>query len=186
MSDCHDYRSFQSRREFLAKSAMGLGAMALGSLMNPLKAFGTTPAISGGGILGNPHFAPKAKRIIYMFQSGAPSQIDLFDPKPLLRKMNGEELPASIRGEQRLTGMTSGQKSFPCVAPMFNFRKYGEHQTYVSELLPHISGIVDEIAIVKTMNTEAIFICVNGNGAATHLGCTAENTYSDFAAICGK
>jgi hypothetical protein len=111
---------------------------------------------STGGIPGLPHFAPKAKRAIYLFFSGGPSHIDMYDYKPSLRKIHGTELPESIRNGQRLTGMTSGQKSFPCVAPMFKFHKYGDNGTYFSELLPNIGSIANEISLVKSMNTEAI------------------------------
>jgi hypothetical protein len=106
--------------------------------------------------LGAPHFAPKAKRIIYLFMSGGPSHIDLFDYKPALQKLHGTELPADIRMGQRVTGMTSGQKSFPCVAPMFKFNQHGRCGAWVSELLPNLAGVVDDLAIVKTVNTEAI------------------------------
>jgi len=108
------------------------------------------------GVPDLPHFAPRAKRLIYLFMSGGPSHIDLFDYKPSLRKIHGQELPDSIRKGQRLTTMTSGQTSFPCVAPMFDFQRYGEHGTWVSELLPYTAGIVDDITIVKSMHTEAI------------------------------
>ena len=102
------------------------------------------------------HFAPKAKRVIYLFMSGGPSHIDLFDYKPKLREHHKEELPASIRMGQRITGMTSGQSSFPCVSPMFEFSQHGQSGTWISELLPHTAGIVDDIAIIKSLNTEAI------------------------------
>jgi len=103
-----------------------------------------------------PHFAPRAKRVIYLFMCGGPSHIDTFDFKPVVRKLHGQELPDSIRNGQRITGMTSGQKSFPVVAPMFEFKKHGRHGTYVSEILPHTAGIVDDLTIVKSVNTEAI------------------------------
>jgi hypothetical protein len=145
-----------TRRQLLGLGARGFGALGLSSLLNPsLLRGGITPAIEDG-TLGQPHFKAKAKRVIYLFFSGGPSHIDMFDFKPAQRKIHGIELPDSIRQGQRLTGMTSGQKSFPCVAPMFDFKKYGNHGTYVSELLPHIASIVDDISIIKTVNTEAI------------------------------
>ena len=151
-----------NRRQALLNGTRGLGGMALASL---LSAEGQTQAakVNAGasdgasyGVLQRTHFPAKAKRVIYLFFSGGPSHIDMFDYHPAMRDFHGEELPDSIRNGQRITGMTSGQKSFPCVAPMFEFKKYGQAQTYVSELLPHIAGIVDEIAIVKTVNSEAI------------------------------
>lgn len=156
-----EHRILSTRRDVLLGGARGLGGIALGSLLAKDAARAAKRQTPQGpettnGVLGHTHFPAKAKRVIYLFFSGGPSHIDMFDFKPAMRQFHGQELPDSIRNGQRLTGMTSGQKSFPCVAPMFSFKKYGEHQTYVSELLPHISGIVDEIAIVKTMNTEAI------------------------------
>ncbi|MDB4552377.1 DUF1501 domain-containing protein [bacterium] len=110
-----------------------------------------------GGLPSIPHFPGKAKRVIYMFMAGGPSHIDLFDYKPIQRKLHGTELPDSVRQDQRLTGMSSGQKSFPCVAPMFEFGQYGEHQTWVNkDLLPHTAGVVDKITIVKSLHTEAV------------------------------
>jgi hypothetical protein len=111
------------------------------------------------------HFAPRAKHVIYLFMSGGPSHIDLFDHKPALAEHHGEELPGSVRMGQRITGMTAGQKSFPCVAPMFTFAQHGECGAWVSELLPQIARIVDEIAIVKSLNTEAI----NHDPATTYI-----------------
>jgi hypothetical protein len=101
-------------------------------------------------------YPPKAKRVIYLFMSGGPSHIDLFDYKPKLREFHGTELPASIRMGQRVTGMTSGQKSFPCVAPMFEFKQHGKCGAWVSELLPNLGSMADDLAIIKTLNTEAI------------------------------
>jgi len=103
-----------------------------------------------------PHFAPTAKRIIYLHQSGAPSQIDLFDYKPKLSALSGSELPDSIRQGQRITGMTSGQNSLPVAPSIFKFARHGESGTWISELLPHTAKIVDNISIVKTVNTDAI------------------------------
>ena len=159
MNPIEENAILQTRRQLLLNGARGLGGMALGAMLSQ-DAMGAKQAAQGlatnGGVLGQTHFPAKAKRVIYLFFSGGPSHIDLFDFKPAMRKFHGEELPDSIRNGQRITGMTSGQKSFPCVAPMFKFQKYGQAQTYVSELLPHISQIVDDIAIVKTINSEAI------------------------------
>ncbi len=142
-----------TRRSLLRQGARGLGAFALAALtQRELLARGLTEASTGG----LPHFAPRAKRVIYLFMAGGPSHIDLFDFKPSLRDIHGQELPESIRQGQRLTTMTSGQTSFPCVAPMFDFQRYGAHGTWVSELLPYTARIVDDITIVKSMTTEAI------------------------------
>jgi hypothetical protein len=106
--------------------------------------------------LGLPHFAPKAKRVIYLFQNGAPSQLETFDYKPLLNKMVGQELPASIRGAQRLTGMTAGQEKFPLVGSKFGFKQYGQNGTWISDIFPNIAKIADDICVIKTIHTEAI------------------------------
>lgn len=105
---------------------------------------------------GLPHFAPKAKRVIYLFQNGAPSQLESFDYKPLLNKMTGEELPASVRMGQRLTGMTSGQKKFPLVGSHFKFQQYGRAGAWISELFPNTAKVVDDLCIIRSMHTEAI------------------------------
>ena len=167
MSTCNHLTPNYSRRDFLTRTSLGMGAIALGSLINPTTAFsapfGEVDPIKG--ILGTPHFAPKAKRIIYLFQSGAPSQLETFDYKPLLRERNGEELPASIRGGQRLTGMSSGQKTFPLAGSQFDFHQHGESGAWVSELFPYTSKIVDELCFIKSMHTEAI----NHDPAATFI-----------------
>src|SRR5579863_2180829 len=153
----HEYRRLLTRRQFFGRTASGLGALALTSLLNErLFAADADPSLAQGGVLPALHFAPKAKRVIYLFMSGGPSHIDLFDYKPALREHHKQELPASVRMGQRITGMTSGQSSFPCVAPMFEFSQHGKTGTWVSELLPHTAAIVDDIAIIKTLNTEAI------------------------------
>ncbi|MEL6845150.1 MAG: DUF1501 domain-containing protein, partial [Bacteroidota bacterium] len=116
---CGNYEQQYSRRDFLNKTSLGLGALALGSLLNPTQLLAGPGGNPIHGIMGGPHFAPKAKRIIYLFQSGGPSQIDLFDPKPVLQERNGQELPESVRGKQRLTGMSAGQKSLPMAGSHF-------------------------------------------------------------------
>ena len=115
-------------------------------------------AVAGtnGPIIGGTHFAPRAKRVVYLFQSGGPSHLELFDPKPKLRDLHGTELPDSIRRGQRLTGMTSGQKSFPVIASKFGFRRCGKAGTWLSELLPHTGRVMDDICMIRSMHTEAI------------------------------
>ena len=141
-----------TRRYFFSRSAHGLGAAALGGLLaDDLPAADDRP-----GLPGLPHLAPKAKRIIYLFQSGGPSQMDLFDPKPGLEKLHGQELPDSVRNGQRLTGMTAAQTSFPTAASKFRFARHGRSGQQFSELLPHTAGIADEIAVVRSMHTEQI------------------------------
>ncbi|MCA9136066.1 MAG: DUF1501 domain-containing protein, partial [Planctomycetales bacterium] len=155
------------RRKFLLGSGYGIGAAALNTLWNP-GLIGTAAAAghSNPGLPQFPNFAPKAKRIIYLFMAGGPSHIDLFDYKPEMRQFHGKELPESVRQGQRLTGMTSGQKSFPCVAPMFEFGRFGQHGTWVNkDILPHTAGIVDDITIIKSMHTEA----VNHDPAITYI-----------------
>ena len=140
-----------TRRTFLQRAAGGIGLAALGGLLGQRTEAAPTP-----GLPGFPNFAPKAKRIIYLFQSGAPSQMDLFDPKPQLAARRGEDLPASIRKGQRLTTMTSGQSKFPVAPSMFKFDQYGQSGAWFSELMPHMSGLADEWTIIRSLHTEAI------------------------------
>ncbi|WKN32915.1 DUF1501 domain-containing protein [Porifericola rhodea] len=142
-----------NRRHFLSKTSLGLGAAALSSLVNPLSSMA---APGSGGVLDKLHHAPKAKRVIYLFMSGGPSQLDMFDYKPKLREMNGEDLPESVRQGQRLTGMTANQQSLPLAGAQFDFQRYGKSGMWVSELLPHTAKVVDELCVVKSMHTDAI------------------------------
>lgn len=142
-----------NRRKFLSQFGMGLGAVALADM---LPAEARAAQAPDRGVLGRPHFAPKAKRVIYLFMSGGPSQIDLLDHKPLLNQRHGEELPDSVRGGQRLTGMSGNQSSIPMVGSPFKFAQHGNSGAWVSELLPHTAGIVDDLCIVRSMFTEAI------------------------------
>ncbi len=152
-----EYELLLTRRQLFGRTAVGVGTVALASLLDErLFAADRDPSLKASGALPALHFAPKAKRVIYLFMSGGPSHIDLFDYKPKLKENHGKELPASVRMGQRVTGMTAGQKSFPCVSPMFKFSQHGKCGAWVSELLPNIAGIVDNIAIVKSLNTEAI------------------------------
>ena len=140
-------RQLLTRRYFFGKASAGLGIAALSSLLQ---------ADDVGGLPGLPHFPPTAKRVIYLFQSGAPSQMELFDYKPRLKDLTGTELPDSVRSGQRLTGMTSGQTSFPVAASLFRFEQHGKSGAWVSELMPHVAKVADDLCFVKSMYTEAI------------------------------
>jgi hypothetical protein len=162
MNESNQNHSFESalmhplavtRRQFFAKTARGLGVAGLASLL-PNSLFAASATNSKAGSF--PNFAPKAKRVIYLFQSGAPSQMDLFDHKPLLNKLNGEQLPEHVRGGQRLTGMTSQQASIPLAGSHFEFKQHGKSGAWLSDLLPHTATIADEICIIRSMFTEAI------------------------------
>jgi hypothetical protein len=140
-----------SRRQWLNRFGMGLGGLALADLMNPCRA-----VARDAGILNTPHVPPRAKRIIYLFQSGGPSQMDLFDHKPLLNKMHGQQLPDDVRKGQRLTGMSGHQSSLPLVGSPFAFKQHGESGAWFSDLLPHTAKVADDLCFIKTMYTEAI------------------------------
>jgi hypothetical protein len=151
-----DRRLFLNRRHFFGR--VGLGATALSTLFNE-EVFAAAPvaeAAGNGGLPGLPHFAARAKRVIYLFQSGAPSQIDLFDYKPRLAQLQGKDLPDSIRQGQRLTGMTASQDHFPIASSRFRFAQYGKSGAWLSELLPHTAEVADQLCFIKTMHTEAI------------------------------
>lgn len=143
-----------TRRDLLSHMATGVGACALATLLRQ-EGLAAKPS-EAGGLPGLPHFAPRAKRVIYLFQSGAPSQLDLFDHKPQLARLGGQELPDSIRQGQRLTGMTSRQASFPLAPSKFKFAQHGESGAWISELLPHTARVADELCFIKSLHTEAI------------------------------
>ncbi len=147
-----------TRRHLFGRLATGIGVPALASLLSRdgLAAGNQPPANAVRGVLPRTHHPAKAKHVICMHQGGAPSHIDLFDYKPALKRHHGEELPDSVRNGQRITGMTSGQKAFPCVAPMFEFRRHGKSGLWLSELLPHTGAVADDICVIKSMTTEAI------------------------------
>ena len=142
MNPAHEFALASTRRQFFGRAAGGVGTLALSSLLQ-----------AQGGLT---HFAPKAKRIIYLFMQGGPSQLDLFDPKPGLAKRHGEELPESIRKGQRLTTMTSKQTSLPVAPSPFQFSQHGRSGAWMSELLPHTAKIADELCIIRSMQSEAI------------------------------
>ncbi|MEC7567071.1 MAG: DUF1501 domain-containing protein [Planctomycetota bacterium] len=154
MNPIREAELIETRRHFFGRAATGLGAAALTSLMNPSAFAGPTTA--SGGALDAPHFAPKAKRVIYLFMSGAPSQLDMWDYKPKMQEWYDKDLPDSVRNGQRITTMTSGQKRFPIAPSTFQFKQHGEHGAWISELLPHTAGVIDDLAVIRTVNTEAI------------------------------
>jgi hypothetical protein len=166
MQDCLNLSRLLSRRLFFGRAGLGIGSTALASLLEP-NLFGAEDPADGsaarqsgerspGGLPGFPNFPAKAKQVIYLFQSGAPSQIDLFDYKPGLADLRGTELPDSIRKGQRLTGMTSSQTSFPVAPSKYRFARHGQCGAWVSELLPHTARVVDRLCFVKSLHTEAI------------------------------
>ena len=144
-----------TRRHFFARSSAGIGIAALASLLEPELAAAEAET-APGALPGLPHFAPKAKSVIFLHQSGGPAQMDLFDYKPGLQKLRGTELPDSVRMGQRITGMTSGQGTLPVAPSRFKFAQHGRSGAWVSELLPHTAKIADDIAICKTIHTDAI------------------------------
>ena len=162
MEDLKKVLTQLNRRDFLMKAGLGFGSIALSSILQAgtspsariQEAAGTDPAVTP--FIRGPHFSPKAKRIIYLFQSGGPSQLETFDYKPALAKWHGQEIPDSIKSTQRNSGMVAGQSTFPLVKSIYDFKQYGQSGAWVSELLPYTAGIVDELCIVKSVFTEAI------------------------------
>ena len=156
---CDQLNVGMTRRDFFTKFAMGVGGMALSELLHPAL-LGATPAPASPGqalgALGQLHFPAKAKRIIYLFMAGGPSQLDLFDYKPLLNQRQGEDLPESVRGMQRLTGMSANQASLPLAGSLFSFARHGASGAWMSDLLPWTSKIVDDLCFVRSMHTPHI------------------------------
>lgn len=142
------------RRQFLTKTSLGLGAMALSSLITPKDLLASPKSALKSDTL--PHFFPKAKRIVYLFQSGGPSQFETFDYKPKLQALFGQELPDSVRKGQRLTGMSGNQSTLPIAASIYGFKQYGDSRAWVSDLMPHTAQMVDDICFIKSMYTEQI------------------------------
>ena len=168
MQPLRDFFQRQTRRAFFKDTGLAAGRIALAWLMLPeLLRAGAPPrtARAHPALPGLPHFAPKARRLIYLFMNGAPSQIDLWDYKPKLKELFDADLPDSIRRGQRLTTMTSNQKRFPIAPSIYKFASHGECGTWVSELLPHTAQMVDDLAVIKTVYTEAI----NHDPASTYI-----------------
>src|SRR6266567_3471585 len=141
MDPLAESRLHMTRRHFFGLNACGIGATALAA---------TEP----GALPGMPHFKPTAKRVIYLFQSGGPSQMELFDYKPRLKDFAGTDLPASVRKGQRLTGMSATQSSFPIVPSKFSFSRYGASGAWMSELIPHTAKVADHLTFIKSLHTE--------------------------------
>jgi hypothetical protein len=161
MDPTQENRLLMTRRHFFGLNAAGLGTAALASLLSKdllaeVPTSGSLGPVGQDGVPGFPHFKPKARRVIWLFQSGGPSQMELFDYKPRLQDFRDTDLPDSIRKGQRLTGMTATQDRFPVVPSIFKFAQYGSSGAWVSELMPHTARIVDEISLIRSMHTEAI------------------------------
>jgi hypothetical protein len=149
-----------TRRHFLTRTTAGLGMAAVASLLEPRLFAGQVP-----GMLGETHWRPRAKRVIYLFMSGGPSQVDLFDHKPILHRLHGEEMPASILGTQRVTLMTRDQGHFKTAATPYHFRRRGRCGHEMTELLPHLGEVADDLCLVRSIHTEPI----NHDPAATFM-----------------
>jgi hypothetical protein len=154
MSTIPENLRFQLRRRFLTQTSRGLGAAAVAGLLASSPSHAAPQRISGAAT--GTHFAPRARRAIYLFMSGGPAQMDLFDPKPKLREMSGQEIPKSVVGEQRLTTMTRGQQTLPLAGSQFSFARHGDSGLEISELLPHTARIVDRIAVIRSLHTDPI------------------------------
>lgn len=155
---CTGFESLNTRRQFLNQFGMGLGGIALSQLLQQ-------SSYADSGFLDKLHYAPRAKRVIFLFQAGGPSQIDLFDHKPVLNERHGQELPDEVRRGQRLTGMSGNQASLPLVGSPFKFQQHGESGAWLSELLPYTAEVADDICFIKSLHTEAI----NHGPAVTHI-----------------
>jgi hypothetical protein len=147
-----DFRAYQTRRQFFGKMALGLGTVALGSLVNKHLFAGNGQPLTGS----LPHFAPKAKRVIYLFQNGAPSHIDLFDYKPKLREWHGKQIPDELTGGKRFSTMTGNQINRPVLSEITNFKQHGQSGAWVSDFMPHTAEITDDLCFIKSMYTEAV------------------------------
>jgi hypothetical protein len=158
MNPSSDSLARLTRRQFFGRSAFGLGTAALATLLGRegLAASASTGTSASPGLPGLPHFAPKAKRVIYLFQNGAPSHVDLFDHKPLLREWHGRQIPDALTGGRRFSTMTGGQTDRPVLGEITRFARHGRCGAWVADFLPRTAGIVDELCFVKSMHTEAV------------------------------
>lgn len=145
-----------TRRHFFGRTALGVGAAALQTLLSGEERAAEAASSPSAGVLAAPHFRPRAKRIVYIFQAGGPAQMELWDPKPHLKDKHGQELPPSVRKSQRLTGFTAGQGKYPVVASPFTFRRCGQSGLQLSELLPHLGKVADELCLIRSLHTDAV------------------------------
>ena len=152
----HDSAFASSRRQFLGRATTTMGGLALASLLDPNASLDSNVSAASGHYQGPGLPKARAKRVIYLFQSGGPPQHDTFDYKPHLEKVHGQEVPASVFNGQRLTGMTAGQSSFPVARSTFDFQRHGECGAWVSDAMPHLTGVVDDLCFIRSMHTEAI------------------------------
>src|SRR3954463_1105292 len=150
MNDLYHAAFRTTRRQFLGRVTAAMGGFALASLLDP------EVWRAAQGLPGIVTTKPRAKRVIYLFQSGGPAQHDTFDYKPYLDKVHGQETPASVFNGQRLTGMTAGQSSFPVARSIFKFKQHGKSGAWVSDVMPHLAGVVDDLCFIRSMHTEAI------------------------------
>ena len=158
MNPALEYHQLQTRRRFFQGAGLKVGGIALAQLLGQ-RAFAGKPAPAGGihpALPGLPHFAPKAKNLVYLHMNGAPAQMDLFDHKPKMQEFFDKELPDSVRNNQRITTMTSGQARFPVAPSKFAFERCGISGILMSELVPHMKGIADDITMIKSVHTDAI------------------------------
>jgi hypothetical protein len=155
MSLFEDYVRYETRRQFLSKGASFIGTAALAALA-PRLVMGAAENVASGALPIGPHFAPKAKRVIYLHMVGGPPQMDLYDYKPVMKEWYDKDLPDSVRMGQRLTTMTSGQARFPIAPSKYKFAQHGKSGMWVSELMPWTSKVVDEMCFIRSMHTEAI------------------------------
>jgi hypothetical protein len=165
MHPLDEFRRAITRRHFFGRAATGLGTAALASMLGERTSIGADPTTGSPGVLTRPHWPPKAKRVIYLFMHGGPSQMDLFDDKPALAKRHGEDLPASVRKNRRLTTMSSGQKTLPVAPTPFRFARHGQSGIAMSELLPKLATVADDLCVIRSLHGEAI----NHDPAVTYL-----------------
>ncbi len=168
MNPQQEFAAHQTRRQFFGRSATGIGAAALASLLNAEGHGAEASSVNLGGLPGLPHFAPRAKRVIFLLQNGAPPHLDMFDYKPQMEKLRGSELPESVHKNQKLSTMTAGQKSRAVLPAFTGFKQHGKCGAWVCDFLPHTASIVDDVCFIKSMHTTqvnhapAITFCLTG------------------------